>query len=350
MIDAIIFAEGVLGTTYGKTANGLCRFSKRYRIKAVVDSTRTGMDIQDVVRKASADIKIVKDLDTALNTFKDAKTLIIGVVTDGGYLPEDLRPVIQKAIKSGKNIVNGLHQFISDDPEFMRLARKYQVDLTDVRKMFMFRRDFFSGKIWEVKSFKLAVLGTDSAIGKRTTAVYLNEEMNRLGNASIMIGTGQTAWMQGFDYTVVIDAMVNDFVAGGIENTVVKAWNELKPDVMFLEGQGSVLHPAYPGSFEIIAASKPDAIILQHAPKRIYYDGFDGIKIPPLSKFIRILQELSDKKVIGISLNTENMERDDIPTEMERIEKEYGITCFDPMGNLEKIGNTILEAMKEQRE
>lgn len=349
MIDAIILAEGVLGTTYGKTANGLCRFSKRYSIKAVVDSTKAGMDIQGVIRKASAEIKIVKDLDEALNTFKDAKTMIIGVVTDGGYLPEDLRPVIEKAIKSGMNIVNGLHQFISDDPEFSRLAKKYKVELTDVRKMFMLRQDFFSGKIWEVKSFKLAVLGTDSAIGKRTTAVYLNEEMKRLGNTSVMIGTGQTAWMQGFDYTVVIDAMVNDFVAGGIENTVVKAWNELKPDFMFLEGQGSVLHPAYPGSFEIIAAGKPDAIILQHAPKRVYYDGFDGIKIPPLSKFIRILEELSDKKVIGISINTENMEKDEIAPEIERIEKEYGITCFDPLGNLKKMGNTILEAMKEQK-
>ncbi len=347
MVDAIILAEGVLGTTYGKTANGLCRFSKRYNIKAVVDSTKAGMNIQDVVRKASGEIKILKDLDDAMNTFQSAKTMIVGVVTDGGFLPENLRPFIERAIKSRLNIVSGLHQFLSDDPEFGNLAKECGVEITDVRKMFMLRRDFYSGKILEVKSRRIAVLGTDSAIGKRTTAVYLNEEMKRRGKTSIMIGTGQTAWMQGFDYTVVIDAMINDFVAGGIENTIVKAWEDLKPDFMFLEGQGSVLHPAYPGSFEIIAAGKPDGIILQHAPKRLYYDGFDGIKIPPLSKFIRILEDLSDKKVIGISLNTENMEQDEITPEIERLEREYGIPCFDPLGNLEKIGDAILKGVTE---
>lgn len=341
MIDSIILAEGVLGTTYGKTANGLCRFSKRYDIKAVIDSSKAGVSIQDVVPKASGEIKIVKDLYDAKSMFPSAKTLIVGVVTDGGYLPDDLRPIIVESIRSGMNIVSGLHQFLSDDPEFSSLAKEYNVEFTDVRKMFMLRRDFFSGRIGEVKSKKIAVLGTDSAIGKRTTAVYLNEEMKRRGNTSLMIGTGQTAWMQGFQYTVVIDAMINDFVAGGIENTIVRAWDEQKPDYMFLEGQGSVIHPAYPGSFEIIAAGKPDGIILQHAPKRVYYDGFPGIRIPPLNKFIRILEDLSDVKVIGISLNTEQMNSDEIAAEIDHLEHECHIPCFDPFGNLKNIGDII---------
>ena len=206
----------------------------------------------------------------------------------------------------------------------------------------MMRRDFFTGKIWDVKSKKIAVLGTDSAIGKRTTAVYLNEEIKKRGKSSTMIGTGQTAWMQGFPYTVVIDSMINDFVAGGIESVIVEAWEKEAPDYMFLEGQGSVLHPAYPGSFEIIAAGKPEAIILQHAPRRVDYDGFPGIKIPPLDKFIRILEELSDKKVIGIAINREGLTQEEIDEAGKDLEKKYGLPAFDPLKQSGRMAEIIL--------
>jgi uncharacterized NAD-dependent epimerase/dehydratase family protein len=204
------------------------------------------------------------------------------------------------------------------------------------------RRDFFTGKIWDVKSKKIAVLGTDSAIGNRTTAVYLNEEIKKRGKSSTMIGTGQTAWMQGFPYTVVIDSMINDFVAGGIESVIVEAWEKEAPDYMFLEGQGSVLHPAYPGSFEIIAAGKPEAIILQHAPRRVDYDGFPGIKIPPLDKFIRILEELSDKKVIGIAINREGLTQEEIDEAGKDLEKKYGLPAFDPLKQSGRMAEIIL--------
>ena len=341
MVSAVILSEGFLGTTYGKTANGLCRFSRRFQIKTVIDSTKAGLKIEDIVPKADTNIRIVRNLKEAIELNDDLDTLIVGVATDGGFLPENFRHYITEAIEGGINIVSGLHEFVSDDPEFSQLALKNGTKITDVRKMFMLRRDFFTGRIFQVKSKKIAVLGTDSAIGKRTTAVYLNEEMKRRGKLSVMIGTGQTAWMQGFPYTVVIDSMINDFMPGGIESTIVEAWEKERPDFMFLEGQGSVIHPAYPGSFELIAAGKPDAIVLQHAPKRLDYDGFDGIRIPPLDKFIRILEELSDKKVIAISINRENMEKDEMDRAINDIEKKYGVYAFDPLSDLKKVGDVI---------
>ena len=341
MVSAVILSEGFLGTTYGKTANGLCRFSRRFQIKTVIDSTKAGLKIEDIVPKADTNIRIVSNLKEAIELNDDLDTLIVGVATDGGFLPENFRHYITEAIEGGINIVSGLHEFVSDDPEFSQLALKNGTKITDVRKMFMIRRDFFTGRIFQVKSKKIAVLGTDSAIGKRTTAVYLNEEMKRRGKLSVMIGTGQTAWMQGFPYTVVIDSMINDFMPGGIESTIVEAWEKERPDFMFLEGQGSVIHPAYPGSFELIAAGKPDAIVLQHAPKRLDYDGFDGIRIPPLDKFIRILEELSDKKVIAISINRENMEKDEMDRAINDIEKKYGVYAFDPLSDLKKVGDVI---------
>lgn len=342
MKKAAVLAEGFLGTTYGKTANGLCRFTTRFDVVAAIDSTKKGQPIGEIVPKANAKIRIVGNVREAIEL--GANTMVVGVATDGGFLPENYRPIITNAIESGMEIVSGLHEFISDDPEFVKLSKENNVTITDVRKIFMSRRDFYTGRIREVRSKRIAVLGTDSAIGKRTTAVYLNESMKKLNHSSVMIGTGQTAWMQGFPYTVVIDSMINDFVAGGIESVILEAWDKEHPQYMFLEGQGSVLHPAYPGSFEIIAAGKPDGIILQHAPSRLNYDGFD-IPIPPLEKFIKILKLLSDREVIGISLNTENMNKGQIKEEIERLQSKFSIPVFDPLDSTDSMARIIEETV-----
>ncbi len=342
MKKAAVLAEGFLGTTYGKTANGLCRFTTRFDVVAAIDSTKKGQPIGEIVPKANAKIRIVGNVREAIEL--GANTMVVGVATDGGFLPENYRPIITNAIESGMEIVSGLHEFISDDPEFVKLSKENNVTITDVRKIFMSRRDFYTGRIREVRSKRIAVLGTDSAIGKRTTAVYLNESMKKLNHSSVMIGTGQTAWMQGFPYTVVIDSMINDFVAGGIESAILEAWDKEHPQYMFLEGQGSVLHPAYPGSFEIIAAGKPDGIILQHAPSRLNYDGFD-IPIPPLEKFIKILKLLSDREVIGISLNTENMNKGQIKEEIERLQSKFSIPVFDPLDSTDSMARIIEETV-----
>ncbi len=339
MEKATVLSEGYFATTYGKTANGLVRFTKRYKILAVIDSRYNNMDAGYVLMGKPNGIKIISSImeAKALGT----ETLIIGVATDGGYLPAEYRQYIREAIKLGMNIVSGLHQYISDDLELSKMAEIYHVNITDIRKIFNKYEHPFTGKIGEVKSRKIAVLGTDSAVGKRTTAIYLNNTMVSMGKRSEMIGTGQTSWMQGFPYTVVMDSIINDFVAGSLEYITYKAWKEKKPDYMFLEGQGSILHPAYPGGFEIIGAMRPDAIILQHAPKRKFYDGFPGYEIEPLEKYIKVLELVSNKPVIAIALNTENMLESEIPLEKEKIEKQFKIPVFDPLEEFERITNVI---------
>ena len=339
MEKAVVLSEGCFATTYGKTANGLVRYSKRYDIVAVIDSRYYGMDAGYVLMGRQNGIRIVSTIQEAKAL--GATTLIIGVATDGGYLPVEYRQYVSTAIEEGMNIVNGLHQYISNDNEFSKLAKIYDVEITDIRKIFNNYEYSFTGKIQEVKSKKIAVLGTDSAIGKRTTAVYLNDAMNRKKKQSELIGTGQTSWMQGFPYTVVMDSIINDFVAGSLEYITYKAWQEKHPEYMFLEGQGSILHPAYPGGFEIIGAMRPDAIILQHAPKRKFYDGFPEYPIEPLEKYIKVLELVSNKKVIAISLNTENMEKSEIEVEKTKLEKIYNIPVFDPLEEFENITGVI---------
>lgn len=341
MDNAVILAEGVFSTTYGKTANGLVRYTTRFRVVAVIDSTRAGRDAGTVLTGKPAGIPIISTVEEALEL--GAVTLVVGVATDGGYMPEEYRKYVREAIEHGMNIVSGLHEFISDDIEFSELAARTGSGITDVRKMFRDIRPPYTGEIREVGSYRIAVLGTDSAIGKRTTAVIMTNALQRKGISSVMIGTGQTAWMQGFRHTVVVDSMINDFIPGGLEKVTVEAWREEKPDIMFIEGQGSVLHPAYPGSFEIIGACRPDAIILQHAPKRLYFDGFADQKIPDLERYIRILELLSGKKVIAISLNRENMTDDDVRYEIESLQSRFGMPVYDPLNS---TPTTLIQIME----
>ena len=144
-----------------------------------------------------------------------------------------------------------------------------------------------------------------------------------------MIGTGQTAWMQGVKYGIIMDSLVNDFVAGEIEHAVWSAWKEEKPDIIVIEGQGSLMNPAYPGGFEILAAGRPDIIILQHAPARLEYDGFPGYPIQPLTQQIQVIEMLSGKPAVAVTVNHEGLAFDQIPSICDAIQKEVGLPAFD---------------------
>ncbi|TFG98937.1 MAG: DUF1611 domain-containing protein, partial [Calditrichales bacterium] len=144
-----------------------------------------------------------------------------------------------------------------------------------------------------------------------------------------MIGTGQTAWMQGAKYTLLLDSIINDFLTGEIEHQVVRAWRESKPEVIIVEGQGSLLNPAYPGGYEIIAAVRPDVIILQHAPARKEYDGFPGYPIQPLPYQIEALEIIAGKPVVAITINHENMDIKSLNVFVEAIGNSIGRPAFD---------------------
>jgi uncharacterized NAD-dependent epimerase/dehydratase family protein len=336
---AVILAEKVFSSTYGKTAHGLVRFSAKYEIVAVIDSQLVGFDAGEYLEGRPKGIPIVGSLEDSLKF--NPSYLIIGVATDGGILPPEYRKIVKEAILQGLSIVNGLHDFISDDPELCGLAHEKGVEIIDVRKIFRDRKIPFTGEIEKVKSFKIAVLGTDSAIGKRTTTILLMKELQRRGFTSEMIGTGQTSWMQGIEHTAVIDATINDFVAGAIENEVVEAWKKSAPDFILLEGQGSVVHPAYPGSYEIIAAGRPDAIILQDAPGRKFMDGFENYPMPDTGRVIKILELLSGKRVIAITVNTQNLTAEETLQAVQEYEFKYHVPAVLPLLEIERLGELV---------
>ncbi len=343
--NAIVYCEGAYNTPNGKTAHGLIRFSKRYNILCVVDSKYSGQDAGSVLDDVFLNIPIYPSLKEALSILNANKNnvthFIIGLAPDGGRLPDSALVDIKYAIQNKLNVVSGLHDFLADNKTIFDLANKYSVTLTDIRNTPpRHKLHFFKGVIQEVRSFKIALLGTDSAVGKRTTAWLLVNALDRRKINSELIGTGQTAWLQGAKYSLILDSLINDFVSGEIEHAIYSAWTEKKPEVIVIEGQGSLLNPAYPGGFEILAAGRPDAIVLQHAPRREEYDGFPGFTIHDLKKQIAVIELLSQKPVIAITVNHENIDNSQISKECEKIKNEINLPVFDALTD---NGNALAE-------
>jgi len=329
--NALVLCEGAFDTLNGKTAHGLVRFTNRYKILGVIDSTCAGRDAGAVLDGQPRGIPIYSNLAAALQVnSKQVKYFVIGLAPEGGKLPPSYRAIIVAAICAGLNIDSALHEFLSDDAEFSGLAQKHGVQIRDIRKP-PAKTDlhFFSGKINEVESIRLAVLGTDSAIGKRTTAWKITQALNASGVKAEMIGTGQTAWMQGAKYGIRLDAIINDYVSGEIEHAIWQCWRDERPQVMLLEGQGSLMHPAYPGGFELIAAGRPHAIILQTAPKRAAYDGFPDFPMTPLEKEIKVIELLANRPALALTLNHEHMTDNEIAATVRQYENRFGIPCCD---------------------
>jgi len=300
----------------------------------VVDEQCAGKDAGMLLDGKPRNIPIYSNVRQAVEGAKvnnhPATHMVIGLAPDGGRLSPEAHRDVLEAIQLGLDVDSGLHDFLSEDPEITGLAAQHRVQIRDVRKAPPRRElHFFSGKIEEVTSLKVAVLGTDSAVGKRTTAWTLVEALEAARYTAELIGTGQTAWMQGVRYGIILDSLINDFVAGEIEHAVWLAWHEARPDVIVIEGQGSLMNPAYPGGFEILAAGRPDVVILQHAPGRKEYDGFPGYPLHPIEKQIEAIELLSGKPVIAITVNHENLDESEVPSVCREITDLTGLPSCD---------------------
>ena len=331
-----VYCEGAYNTTNGKTAHGLVRFTERYEIQSVIDSSYDGLDAGMVLDGKKNGIPIVGSLKEAMLVDEENKPthLVVGLAPDGGRLDKTALKDVKAAIKMGLSVDSGLHDYLSDDPEIIKLAKEAKVQIHDIRKPAPVKDlHFFTGNIEKVKALKIAVLGTDSAVGKRTTAWKIVHGFRNEGYKAELIGTGQTAWLQGAKYSMVLDSVINDFVSGEIEHAVYSCWENEKPDVIVLEGQGSLMNPAYPGGFELLAAGRPDIVILQHAPARLEYDGFPGYPLHPIDHQIQAIELLSGKKVVAITVNHEDLKPEQIDEACEQNRKGNRTSyfrCFNP--------------------
>ncbi len=275
--NAIVITGGKLDTISAKTAHGLIRGTDRFNIVGVIDSGQAGKDAGEVLDGRKRDIPVYASIaEFRKKSPVTAAYCVVGLATKGGVIPDSLRSELREALENGYSLVNGLHEFVSDIPELAELARKKGVEIVDVRKPKKFKDlHFWSGKIKEVKCPRVAVLGTDCALGKRTTTKFLVDAMRRAGYKAEMIYTGQTGWMQGAKYGFVFDSTLNDFISGEMEHAVHTCYMEAKPDIIFIEGQSSLRNPSGPAGAEWICSADANAVVLQHNPARKHYKDMD---------------------------------------------------------------------------
>jgi uncharacterized NAD-dependent epimerase/dehydratase family protein len=252
----------------------------------------------------------------------------------------------------GMSIVNGLHEFMNDDAEFAAASAAYGVTILDVRRpREKTELRMFTGRIDDVECPRIAVLGTDSAIGKRTTATILTAALNARGIRAVMVGTGQTGLIQGAKYGIALDAIPCQFCSGEMEAAVVEAWEGEHPDVIIVEGQGALSHPAYLTSAHILRGSRPAAVIVQHAPERRVLGDFPMIAMPTVAREVALIESFADTRVIGITVNHEGMaDNAAIGAAIDAIELDLGLPATDPLTRpLGQLADMVLDAFPALR-
>lgn len=330
---AVIFCEGNFGEIDGKTANGLVRHSERYEILSVVDSLKAGRDAGEVLDGSRNGIPVYRDLAEALaHTQRRPDYFIVGVAPTSGLLSPAERTVILDAMSRGLNVVNGLHEFLNDDPEFAAAGAINRVEILDIRRpRAKTELRMFTGRINDVTCPRIAVLGTDGAIGKRTTATILTRVLNDHGVKAVLVSTGQTGLIQGARYGVALDAIPAQFVTGELEATVVEAFEGEDPDVIIVEGQGALSHPTYLSSTAILRGSLPAGVVLQHAPTRRTVSDFPRVSMPTVASEINLIETFAATKVIGLTINHENMTDDEVTAVIANYERRFGLPTTDAL-------------------
>ncbi len=350
---AAVYCEGEFAAIDGKTANGLVRHSEKYRIVSVIDSTKAGLDAGTVLDGKAAGIPICANVADAIQQVGAVPDyFIFGKAPASGMLSPHERRIVLMAIDLGMNIVNGLHEFLNDDPEFAAASLAGDVRIYDVRKP-RAKKDLrsFRGNLGTMPCRRIAVLGTDCAIGKRTTAVMLTRALNDYGIKTVMVGTGQTGLIQGARYGLALDAVPSQFCTGELEATITEAFQAEQPEVIVIEGQGALSHPAYSTSSFILRGSTPHGVVLQHAPARRHRCDFVQMAMPTPVSEIHLIETFSKTRVIGLTLNHEDMDETQLSAAVTEYEAELGIPVTDALRRpAHELVDMVLGAFPELHE
>ena len=327
----VILTEGY-GIDDAKTATGVIRYGSD-DIVAVLDSTMVGRNVSE--SQPGHDIPFVGRLSDALDRPVRPDGLLLGIAPTGGKLPPAWRSIILEAIDAGLDIHSGLHQFLAEDPEFAGAAARTGSRLIDYRRP-PDRMETTLGRRHLPGKRVILTVGTDSAIGKMSVALELVAAGRRDGASAVMVPTGQTGMMiEGWG--AAVDRLISDFTNGTVEWLVEQG--EARGDWVFIEGQGSIDHPAYSAvTMGLIHGGTPHAMVLVHKPGLAEHD-FDHLPdvsfpIAPLVPFIemheRIAELIAPSKVVAIALNTSLYASDDEARALvAAIRKETGLPTDD---------------------
>jgi uncharacterized NAD-dependent epimerase/dehydratase family protein len=319
----LILAEGRSGDPhYGKTARGILRYAPDPTV-AILDSTRAGESYEGV--------PVVATIEEALPY--EPTTAVVGVATQGGRFPPAWRELLKRSIGAGLDVESGLHEFVSDDEELTALAEQHGVELRDLRKP-PAGLNVPTGENLRIPARIALTVGSDCAIGKKTVALELDLEARRRGLASVFVPTGQTG-IAIAGWGIAVDAVVSDFLAGAAEQLVVEG-HERGGELLFVEGQGSLVHPAYSGvTLGLIHGSAPHVFVLCHKAGAEEIEGYPGHPLPSLPELIelheRIALPLRRARVACVALNTAHLAEDEARGAIVAAAEETGLPADDPV-------------------
>ena len=330
----LIIADGDFGPLTSKTANSCIRYFPE-RIVAVLDRQQAGKTAQHVLG-FGGNIPVVGDFERGIAQGRGATAVMVGIAPAGGRLPEEWRAWLRSAIDKKLEIWSGLHTFIGDDPELGPLAKARGVRIFDARKPPP-NLPIADGRAAEVAALVVLAVGSDCNVGKMTAQLQLRDALVQRGHRTTFVATGQTGiFIEGWG--IAVDAVVADFIAGAAEQLVLQAAKG--NDIVLVEGQGSLIHPGYSGvTLGLLHGSCPDALILCHQVTRDYIGDYHGrepwVKIPSYPELIdiheRAAQPVHPTKVIGISLNTYDMDEHAAREAVAKAAEETGLPATDPV-------------------
>jgi uncharacterized NAD-dependent epimerase/dehydratase family protein len=321
----LLLAEGFSGDpVYGKTMRGVLRY-RRDDVAAILDSTRVGEEEDGV--------PVVGSVEEALEFAPT--TALVGVVTQGGRFPPAWMALLRACIEHGLDIENGLHVFLADDPELRALAAERGVELRDLRRP-PADLSTATGENLAVDATIVLTVGSDCAIGKMTVSCELDLEARRRGLRSVFVPTGQTGMVIA-GWGIAVDAVVADFVAGAAERLVVEG-RARDGELLWVEGQGAILHPVYSGvALGLYHGSVPHVLVLCHEVGRTEIEGAGGG--PHLIPSLRDLVELHERlalavrpaRVAAVALNTRALDEAEARAAITAAEEETGLPADDPV-------------------
>jgi uncharacterized NAD-dependent epimerase/dehydratase family protein len=321
----LLLAEGFSGNPlYGKTWRGVLRY-RRDDVVAILDSTRVG--------ETEDGVPILATVEDALPL--GPTTALVGVVTQGGYFPPEWMNLLRSCVERGLDIENGLHVFLADDPELSALAERHGAELRDLRRP-PAGLSTATGENLAVDATIVLTVGSDCAIGKMTVSCELDLEARRRGLRSVFVPTGQTGMVIA-GWGIAIDAVVADFVAGAAERLVVEG-RERGGELLWVEGQGSLVHPVYSGvTLGLYHGSVPHLLVLCHEVGRTEIEGAGGgpHPIPPLRELVELHERSAlparPSRVAAVALNTRVLSDDEARAAIAAAEEETGLTADDPV-------------------
>jgi uncharacterized NAD-dependent epimerase/dehydratase family protein len=328
--DAVVVLAHEQFPDRAKTAVGVIRYAD-YDVTAVLDRARAGGAVSDHVPDVD-DAPIVGSMDAALDR-TDPDALVIGISPIGGEFDDSWRSDVRTAIEAGCDVISGLHFFLADDAEFADLAAATGVDLVDVRRP-PADLGVSEGRARDIDSEVVLTVGTDCNTGKMTTTLELVAAARKRGIDAGFVPTGQTGIMIA-GRGIPIDRTVADFAAGAVERMVRDVAAD--HDVVFVEGQGSIVHPAYSGvTCSLLHGSMPDSLVLTHSAGTEAIHGYESFALPPIETYVDLYEgvaaPVSPAEMAAGALDTRLFDDDGAAREaIEAYGDALGATATDPI-------------------